>query len=204
MKAKLYLKHRYRSSCGRSTSSPPGAAAVSARRVHPLLGVGPFAVPPGGDFDVSQRFVVTPGGVPADEVLSDAGKRREVRCSQRLPTRLGHGRPIFSSADPAACRDRTARSHPNRFAPQCPRRSKVREDRTSEKIECARRSDANSALKEPISRSQCLGDRPLPFTTQRTLVGSSARTFATGSPAPRYLSCPRISPALKFSLCTLT
>ena len=137
IKAKLHLKHRYRSSCGRSTSSPTRAAAVSARRVHPLLRVGPFAVPPGGDFDVSQRLVVTPGGVPADEVLSDAGKRREVRCSQRLPTRLGHGRPIFSSADPAACRDRTARSVPTRTA--LPRN--VREDRRCEKIGRPRRSN---------------------------------------------------------------
>jgi len=64
----------------------PGAAAVIERRVHPLLRVGPFAAPPGGDFDVSQRFVITPGGVPAEEVLSDAGKRREVRCSQSFPT----------------------------------------------------------------------------------------------------------------------
>ena len=73
----------------------------------------------------------------------------------------------------------------------------------SEKIEYARRSDANSPLEEPISKPVPRRSAP-PVHDLADAGGQFSQDIRNRLSIPRYLSCPRISPPLKFSLCTLT
>jgi hypothetical protein len=187
IKINLRLTHVHRSSCDKSTRSPP-AAAVSAWRTHPLLRIGPFAVPLGGHFDVPQRCIVTPGGVPADEFLPDAGKRREVRCSQRLPPRLATGarlsHPLISP--PAGT------GPPVLFSPE------PLYPALAEKI--GRQLSADGA-----DRSKPVPRRSTPPVHDAATAGGQFSQVIRNSLAGRcYLSCPRISPPVNFWLCTLT
>jgi hypothetical protein len=125
-----------------------------------------------------------------------------------LETKRGHRAPFaqycFSRhTDPLVSRSCELIRSPRDHSPRLHRYSHHDRRRDSHDGQRPDRTGA-SAVRVPITRGQRLEDRSRTFATPRPLVGSSARSRATGSPDRRYLSCPRISPALNCSLCTLT